>query len=85
MYMNGMGTVFNIIKTQQILAENSRKKKKQKKKKKKKKEKKPPQKTDFYHVSHFHPTVDARVIRVRLCAGDLELVLPCGRHYKYSC
>ena len=77
MYMNGMGTVFNIIKTQQILAENSRKKKKKKNIKKKQ--------TDFYHVSHFHATVDARVIRVRLCAGDLELVLPCGRHYKYSC
>ena len=28
--------------------------------------------------SQFH------VIKVRLCAGDLELMLSCGRDYKYS-
>ena len=28
--------------------------------------------------------VDVRVIRIRLCAGDLELLLLCGRHDKYS-
>ena len=48
-----------------------------KEKKKKKKKKK-----DFHHnVSHFH---DVRMIRVRLCAGDLELLFPCGWHDIYS-
>ena len=28
--------------------------------------------------------VDVCVIRIRLCAGDLELLLLCGRHDKYS-
>ena len=28
--------------------------------------------------------VDIRMLRVRLCADDLELLLPCGRHDKYS-
>ena len=28
--------------------------------------------------------VDVRMIRVRFCAGDLELLLPCGGHDKYS-
>ena len=74
-----------ILYKQRILAENSRKKKKHTHKKKKKKKKKQKNR-DFHHnVSHFHATVDARVIRVRLCAGDLELVLPCGIHDKYPC
>ena len=28
--------------------------------------------------------MDVCVIRVRLCAGDIELLLPCDRHDKYS-
>ena len=61
---------FNFIQAQEILIENS-----QEKKKKKRLPSQP-----FPRDSH----VDVGVIRVRLCAGDLELLLLCGRHDKYS-
>ena len=74
LYINGMGTYFNFIQSQEILTENSQERERER------------ERRDFHHnVTHFHTSwMSMWINRVKLCAGNLEQLLHHGRHDKYS-